>query len=148
MSVKPKPNGAVKPKTVARPAQAATPALPGAAPLLSDLRGLILSARQQVAQAVNSGLTMLCWHIGSRIRKNILKENRAEYGQEILQSLSAKLAAAFGRGYSARNLANMVRFAEAFPGQAHFAIADCNIGMDSFSAPYLPRRSAETRFLR
>lgn len=74
------------------------PALPGAAPLLSDLRELILSARQQVAQTVNFGLTMLCWHIGSRIRKNILKEKRAEYGQEILQSLSAKLAAEFGRG--------------------------------------------------
>ena len=58
---------------------------------------------------------MLCWHIGSRIRKNILNEKRTEYGQEILQSLSAKLAEDFGRGYSARNLASMVRFAEVFP---------------------------------
>ncbi len=79
-------------------ADAAVPVLPGAAPLLSDLRELTLSARQQVAQTVNSGLTTLCWHIGSRIRKNILKEKRAEYGQEILQSLSAKLAVEFGRG--------------------------------------------------
>ena len=84
----------VKPKTVVRQAQAMT-ALPDTAPLLSDLRELILSARQQVAQTANSGLTMLCWHIGTRIRKNILKEKRAEYGQEILQSLSAKLAAEF-----------------------------------------------------
>jgi predicted nuclease of restriction endonuclease-like (RecB) superfamily len=90
---------------------------PGRKPavLLSDLRELILSTRQQVAQTVNAGLTMLYWHIGTRIRKDILKEKRAEYGQEILQALSAKLAAEFGRGYSARNLANMVRFAEQFP---------------------------------
>ena len=51
LSVKRKRISVVKPKTVARPAQMATPVLPGAAPLLSDLRELILSARQQVAQA-------------------------------------------------------------------------------------------------
>jgi len=92
-------------------------AAPGRKPalLLSDLRELILSTRQQVAQTVNAGLAMLYWHIGSRIRKDILKEKRAEYGQEILQALSAKLAAEFGRGYAARNLANMVRFAGQFP---------------------------------
>ena len=91
--------------------------------LLADVRELILSSRQQVAQTVNSGLTMLCWHIGSRIRKNILKEKRAEYGQEILQSLSAKLASEFGRGYSARNLASMVRFVEVFPDRPMLAYA-------------------------
>ncbi|MGP1679757.1 MAG: DUF1016 N-terminal domain-containing protein [Burkholderiales bacterium] len=52
----------------------------------------------QVAQTVNPGLTFLCWHVGSRIRKNIVREKRAKYGQEILQSLSAKLAVEFGRG--------------------------------------------------
>ena len=98
VSAKPKRSSVVKAKSVAMAGQAATPALPGTAPLLSDLRELILSARQQVAQTVNSGLTMLCWHIGTRIRKNILKEKRAEYGQEILQSSIAKLVAEFGRG--------------------------------------------------
>lgn len=44
-----------------------------------------------MAQTVNSGLTMPYWHIGSRIRKTKLKEERAEYGQEILQSLTAKM---------------------------------------------------------
>ena len=68
-----------------------------------------------MAQTVNAELTMLYWHIGTRIRKDILREKRAEYGQEILQSLSARLAAEFGRGFSERNLANMVRFAEVFP---------------------------------
>jgi predicted nuclease of restriction endonuclease-like (RecB) superfamily len=86
-----------------------------ARPLVTDLRGLILQARQQVAQAVNAGLTLLYWHIGSRIRCDLLKAKRAEYGAKILQAVSAKLVAEFGRGYSERNLANMVRFAEVFP---------------------------------
>src|SRR5262245_8503031 len=85
------------------------------APLLAEIRKLILTARERVAQAVNAGLVMLYWQIGQRVRKEILKEKRAEYGQRILQALSAKLVAEFGRGFSERNLASMVRFAEVFP---------------------------------
>lgn len=84
-------------------------------PLLTDLRELIVSARQQVAQTVNAGLTLHYWQIGDRIRRDILKEKRAEYGAEILQTLSAKLSIEFGRGFSSKSLHHMVRFAESFP---------------------------------
>ncbi len=85
-------------------------------PLLADVRELILAAREQVAQAVNAGLTMLYWHIGRRIRQDILKEKRAEYGAEIVSALARQLSTEFGRGYSDGNLLrHMVRFAEAFP---------------------------------
>jgi predicted nuclease of restriction endonuclease-like (RecB) superfamily len=83
--------------------------------LLTDVRGLILQAREGVASAVNASLTLLYWQVGHRIRKNILREKRAEYGAEILRTLSAKLMVEFGSGFSQRNLANMVRFAEVFP---------------------------------
>ena len=49
------------------------------APLLADIRELILAARERVAQTVNVGLVTLHWEIGHRIRKNILNEKRAEY---------------------------------------------------------------------
>jgi predicted nuclease of restriction endonuclease-like (RecB) superfamily len=91
----------------------ATPVRPGG--LLTDVRELILAARSQVAQAVNASLTMLYWQIGRRIHQDILREKRAEYGKAIFYALSRKLTAEFGRGYSERNLANMVRFAEVFP---------------------------------
>jgi len=96
-----------------KPALTKLPAIPGA--LLADVRGLILSARESVARAVNAGLALHYWQVGSRIRADVLRERRAAYGQEILQTLSAKLVAEFGRGYADRNLASMVRFAEAFP---------------------------------
>ncbi|MFC5453701.1 PDDEXK nuclease domain-containing protein [Prosthecobacter fluviatilis] len=98
-----------KPRTLAP-----KPAAP-AAPLLADLRELILTAREAVARTVNAGLTLLYWEIGTRIRRDILQEKRAEYGEQILSALSAKLEAEFGRGFGERNLARMVRFAEAFP---------------------------------
>ena len=60
-------------------------------PLLTDVRGLILEARQRVAQTVNTGLTLLYWQIGYRIRQDILKEKRAAYGAEIVHALSGQL---------------------------------------------------------
>ena len=83
--------------------------------LLGDLRDLIQEARQNVARSVNAALVLLYWKVGERIRKDILKEKRAEYGERILQTLSAKLEVEFGSGFGQRNLANMVRFAEVFP---------------------------------
>jgi len=83
--------------------------------LTSDIRKLIETARQNVAVTVNAGLTILYWQIGSRIRQNILKEKRAEYGLEIVVTLSRQLVKEFGNGFSRPNLFRMVRFAEVFP---------------------------------
>jgi predicted nuclease of restriction endonuclease-like (RecB) superfamily len=85
--------------------------------LLKDLRELITAARQDVARQVNSALVLLYWRMGKRIRQDILKEKRAEYGEQILPTLSAELMKEFGTGFTARNLANMVRFAEVFPDE-------------------------------
>lgn len=85
------------------------------APVLhAELRELILSARERVAQTVNSGLTLLYWQVGDRIRRHVLKEKRAAYGEEIVQALATQLAEEFGTGFGRRNLFNMVRFSEVF----------------------------------
>jgi len=73
--------------------------------LISDIRRLIETARHNVSVTVNTGLTILYWQIGNRIRQDILKEKRAEYGKEIVATLS--------QSYSA--LTRMVRFVEFFP---------------------------------
>lgn len=83
--------------------------------LLLDVRELIVNARQSVATTVNAALTLLHWQIGKRIREDILKEQRAGYGEEIVATLSQQLEAEFGRGFGQRNLFRMVRFAEVFP---------------------------------
>jgi predicted nuclease of restriction endonuclease-like (RecB) superfamily len=88
-----------------------------ARPLLADVRGLILAAREGVARAVNSGLVLLYWEIGRRIRQDILREKRAEYGDQIVYALSRQLTVEFGRGFSRPNLFHMVRFAEVWPDQ-------------------------------
>ena len=95
-----------------KPALTKKPATPDA--LLGDVRSLILSARESVARAVNAGLTLLYWEIGQRIRRDILQEKRAEYGQQIVSALGRQLASEFGRGFSEKSLRHMIRFAEAF----------------------------------
>ena len=82
--------------------------------LLSDLRGMIEEARAQVAQAVNAGITLLYWRIGQRIWTEVLQNQRAEYGKEIVSTLSRQLVEEFGPGFSAKNLRHMVKFSESF----------------------------------
>ncbi|MEI7733623.1 MAG: PDDEXK nuclease domain-containing protein [Verrucomicrobiota bacterium] len=91
------------------------PARGGAKVLLSDLRTLILAARENAAQTINSALVILYWQIGARIRRDILQEKRADYGERIVDALGRQLEREFGRGFTRRNVFNMVRFAEVFP---------------------------------
>lgn len=83
--------------------------------LLGELRSLIVQARQGVVRAVDSALTTLYWHLGRRIRTDILKHKRAAYGQTIVSALGRQLAAEFGRGFDDKSLRHMLKFAEAFP---------------------------------
>jgi len=85
--------------------------------LVADLRKMIDESRQVVSQTVNSALVWLYWNIGKRIREDILRQKRAEYGEQIVSSLSAQLAAQYGRGFAARNLFRMIRIAEVFPDE-------------------------------
>ncbi len=90
----------------------------GSDALLTEVRQFIVEARQQTARSVNAGLTMLYWQVGDRVRREVLKEKRAEYGGEILQELSAKLEVEFGAGFAEKNLRRMVQFAEVFSDRA------------------------------
>lgn len=85
--------------------------------LFADIRRMIEETRAAVATTVNAGLTILYWHVGRRIREEVLHCERAEYGQQIVPSLSAQLTAEYGRGWSKRNMAYMIRFAEVFPDE-------------------------------
>ncbi|TMQ74800.1 DUF1016 N-terminal domain-containing protein [Candidatus Accumulibacter phosphatis] len=83
--------------------------------LLGDIRQLIEQSRRELAATVNSALTLLYWHIGRRIRTEVLGSERATYGEQIVSALSRQLEADYGRGFSAKNLRHMLRFAESFP---------------------------------
>ena len=60
--------------------------------LIADVRHMVKQTREGVARTVNAGMTLLYWRIGKRIQTEVLGNERAEYGKEIVHSLSAQLA--------------------------------------------------------
>ena len=82
--------------------------------LVADVRSMIEQTRESVARTVNAGMTLLYWRIGRRIQTEVLQDERAEYGKEILATLSQELTTDFGSGFSAKNLRHMIKFADVF----------------------------------
>ena len=76
--------------------------------LLRDVRHMIEQTRQQIAGAVNAGLTLLYWRVGKRISGAVLGGERAAYGREIIATLSRGLESEYGRGFAEKNLRRMM----------------------------------------
>jgi predicted nuclease of restriction endonuclease-like (RecB) superfamily len=121
-----------KPTKKTKPATAIKPPQTPDRPLLSEVRLMIMHARESVARAIDSGLTMLYWNVGRRIRHDVLKEKRAEYGAEIVSALGRQLESEFGRGFGRRNLFRMIRFAEVFPDPAIVSALLTQLGWTHF----------------
>ena len=86
--------------------------------LLGDLQSLIDATRVRVAVGINTEMVLLYWDIGERIRKEILKDERAAYGKQVVNTLSDQLVIQYGTGFTRTNLFNMIRFAEIFPDRS------------------------------
>ena len=85
--------------------------------LFEQIKNLIEQTKNNVAIAVNSSLTMMYWEIGNKINQDILKNQRAEYGKEIVVTLSRQLQDNFGKGFDEKNLRRMMQFANAIEKQ-------------------------------
>ena len=55
--------------------------------LIQDLRQIIEQARGRVAATANYELTMMYWHIGERINREVIGNQRAEYCKQILSTV-------------------------------------------------------------
>ena len=82
--------------------------------LSEELKLLILKTKEKVAISVNSSLTLMYWHIGQKIQEDILRNSRANYGNQIVNSLSTQLVCEFGNSFSKRNLFHMIKFYKVF----------------------------------
>jgi len=115
--------------------------------LLHDLRHLIEETRSSVATTVNASLTMLYWRVGKRINEEILKGDRAEYGEKIVHALSAQLQQEYGQGFTRRNLFNMIRFCTGFSSRGNCLRTAYTIKLDAFPDAHRHRRPPEKRLL-
>lgn len=85
-------------------------------PLYEDIRALVLSARQTIARGVDLLQVHTNYEIGGRIfEQEQSGSNRAEYGQELMKELAARLTEEFGSGFSLSNIKYMRQFYLAYP---------------------------------
>ncbi|MSR54042.1 MAG: DUF1016 family protein [Gemmataceae bacterium] len=120
-----------KKSLVKKTAQVSTVA-PDPVKLLGELRTIIEAGRGAVAQAVNAGLVLLYWSVGDRIRRGILGESRGKYGEEIVGTVARQLTEEYGKGFSQRNLFNMIELAEAFPELRILQTLSAKLGWSHF----------------
>jgi len=91
--------------------------IPHSQDLLADLESLIQQSKHQLATAANATLTYLYWHIGRRINQDVLANERAQYGKQVVRSIAQNLTAKYGRSFDEKSLRRMMQFAQAFPDE-------------------------------
>ena len=82
--------------------------------LVQEISLLIEDSKQQVVRTANSALTLLFWQVGKRVNDEILKNERAEYGKQIIANVSAQLELKYGRNFTEKNLRRMIKFYQEF----------------------------------
>ena len=83
--------------------------------LYSQVREIVLSARNKVSAAASCAMVEAYWNIGKSIVEKQGGEARAEYGTRLISELSAKMTIDFGKGFTVANLQNMRQLYQAFP---------------------------------
>ncbi len=112
--------------------------------LLTELSQLIEQSQQQIVSQVNNTLTMLFWHIGTRINKEILQNKRADYGKRIVSTLSTQLKEKYGINFELRNLQRMMQFAEQFADNSIVSTLSTQLSWSHF-VTLLPLKSQEAK---
>lgn len=83
-----------------------------------DIVALLEAARRTAARSVNALMTASYWEIGRRIVEfEQGGQDRATYGEALIQRLSADLTRRFGRGFSPRNIEQMRQFYQCWPAE-------------------------------
>ena len=66
-----------------------------------DIKQIVTQARQKAYAAINSAMVEAYWQMGKRIVEQEQQgKGRADYGTQLLKSLSKELTAEFGKGFS------------------------------------------------
>ena len=84
--------------------------------LYSEVKNIIMSARQNAVRSVDFCRVQMYWEIGRRILDEEQKgKKRADYGSYLLKNLALKLEPDFGSGFSVRQLERSRQFYKMYP---------------------------------
>ena len=83
--------------------------------LFDKISKLIEQSKKQVVVQANSTLTLLFWQVGKHINEFVLEKKRADYGKQIVSTLSTQLVEKYGRNFEIGNLRRTIQFVEVYP---------------------------------
>jgi len=82
---------------------------------LVDIKQIVSEAKNQVYSVVNSTMVKAYWLIGKRIVEEEQEgKKRADYGKEIIKTVSSEFSKEFGRGFSITNIKYFRQFYQIF----------------------------------
>ena len=84
--------------------------------LFQDACQIIEQAQESAYRQVNETLIKRNWLLGLRIQHEVLKDKRAEYGEQVVKVLAKELTAKYGEGFTWRNLYNYIDFYSTYNG--------------------------------
>lgn len=82
--------------------------------LFKDLCHIIDGARGRMATYANTEVCLTNWYVGKRIKEDVLYNQRAEYGKQVVINLAIKLSERYGNGWGEKKLRHCIRSAETF----------------------------------
>jgi len=83
---------------------------------LIEIKTMLSQARQKAYSAINSAMVEAYWNIGKRIVDEEQNgADRAEYGKQIIETISIELTREFGKGFSKRTVWEIRQFYSCFP---------------------------------
>lgn len=112
--------------------------------LLKELSQLIEQGKHQIAVQVNSTMTLVFWEVGKRINEEILQNERADYGKNIVTTVSSQLKKRYGNSFGTRNVRRMMQFAEIYPDIQVVGSLSRQLSWSHF-VELFPIKSKETR---
>lgn len=100
--------------------------------LLNDACFIIDQAQATAYHQVNEILIKRNWLLGMRINRDVLKAQRAEYGEHIIKVLATVLTNRYGEGFTKTNLYNYVGFYKTWPEIFHAVSGKSEESIESY----------------
>lgn len=93
--------------------------------LFCDSCNIIEQSQVSAYRSVNEILVKRNWLLGKRIQQEVLKEQRAEYGVQVVANLAKALTDRYGKGFTKTNLYHFISFYQAWPNIFHAVSGKC-----------------------
>jgi predicted nuclease of restriction endonuclease-like (RecB) superfamily len=77
--------------------------------LYNNIKTIINTSKKEAITQLNNTMVLSYWDIGEELKREILKDERATYGQEVIQKISNRLTLEYGKGYSKASLLRMIQ---------------------------------------